>query len=85
MGLQRDFHTVKIELGKTDVERVVDECVGEMIGAARAKVQSIDGILAPVTSGTTLFPALNAWAATQVEQSRAHPNTAPDRSGGLSS
>jgi hypothetical protein len=66
MELQRDFHTVKIELRKTEIERAVDECVGEMIGAARAEVQRIDSILAPVTSGTTLFQALDAWAKTQV-------------------
>jgi len=62
------LRTVKIELAKTEIERGVDEYVGEMMGAARAKVPRLDNILAPVTSGTILFQALDAWAATQVEQ-----------------
>ncbi len=68
MGLQRDFHAVRIEVAKTDVERAVDDWVGETVGAARAEVQRIDATLAPVAGGTTLFRALDAWAATQVEQ-----------------
>jgi hypothetical protein len=68
MELQRDFHTVKIELEKTEIERCVDECVGEVIGAARATVQGLHSLLAPAQNGTTLFQALDAWATTQVEQ-----------------